>query len=88
MTTIPGQNVVIQQSGAAQELSSHAQNSKQSAEQAEIQQQANELVKKSTVQEFDASEKLKLKKEKEARKRQYQKKKKEKIASTGIGFRS
>lgn len=75
MTTVPGHNIVIQQSGAAQELSSHAHASKQSAEQAEIQQQNNELVKNSTVQKFDASEKMKSRKEKDAQKRQLLKKK-------------
>ena len=42
---------------------------------AEIQQQANELVKNSTVQEFDELEKLKFQKEKEAQKRKQFKKK-------------
>ncbi len=79
MTTVPGHNIVIQQSGTAQEFSNQSQSSKPSPEQAAAAQEANELVKNSTVQEFDESEKVKTKKEKEEqRKRQElaQKKKK------------
>jgi len=65
MTTIPGHNIVIQQSGAAQELSHNAQSSKPSPEQAAAQQAVDELAKNTTVQRFDESEKLKTKKEKE-----------------------
>ncbi len=71
MTTVPGHNIVIQQSGTAQELNNQNQASKPSPEQAAAVQEANELVKNSTVQEFDESEKVKKKKEKdEQRKRQ------------------
>lgn len=66
MTTVPGHNIVIQQSGVAQELSHQAHSPKPSPEQAAAQQQANELVKNTTVQQFDESEKLKWKKEKDA----------------------
>ena len=69
MTTVPGHNIVIQQSGAAQELANQAHTSKPSPEQAATQQQANELVRNTTVQEFDESEKLKAKKEKDALRR-------------------
>ena len=69
MTTVPGHNIVIQQSGTAQELSNQAQASKPSPEQAAAQQEANELVKNSTVQEFDESEKVKTKKEKDEQRR-------------------
>lgn len=66
MTTVPGHNIVIQQSGAAQELIHQTQTSKPSPEQAAAQQQANELAQNTTVQSSDESEKLKSKKEKEA----------------------
>ena len=69
MTTVPGYNIVIQQSGAAQELANQANTPKPSPEQAAAQQQANELAKSTTVQGFDGSEKLKSKKEKEALRR-------------------
>ncbi len=69
MTTVPGHNLVIQQSGTAQELSNQTQASKSSPEQATAQQEANELVKNSTVQEFDESEKVKTKKEKDEQRR-------------------
>ncbi len=66
MTTVPGHNIVIQQSGAAQELIHQTNTSKPSPEQAVAQQEASELIKNTTVQQFDESEKLKSKKEKEA----------------------
>jgi hypothetical protein len=69
MTTVPGHNIVIQQSGAAQEATHQAHSPKPSPEQAAAQQQASELVKNTTVQEFDESERLKSKKEKEALRR-------------------
>lgn len=69
MTTVPGHNIVIQQSVAAQELAHQTHTAKPSPEQAAAQQQANELAKSTTVQEFDESEKLKAKKEKDALKR-------------------
>ncbi len=80
MTTVPGHNIVIQQSGAAQELANQAHTSKPSPEQAVAQQQANELTKSTTVQEFDETEKLKAKKEKEdlRKRRQLEEEKKKK----------
>ncbi len=72
MTTVPGHNIVLQQSGAAQEFSQQAHSPKPSPEQAAAQQEANQLVKNSTVQEFDESEKLKSKKEKDALRRKQQ----------------
>lgn len=63
MSTIPGHNLVIQQSGVAQEITHPTP--KPSPEQAAALQQAGEVVKNSTVQEFEESERLKLKKEKE-----------------------
>ncbi len=68
MTTVPGHNLVIQQSGAAQELI-HQTNTKPSPEQAAAQQQANELAQGTTVQGTEESEKLKSKKEKAALRR-------------------
>lgn len=65
MTTVPGHNIVIQQSGAAQEYSNQAHTPKPSPEQAAAQQQAGEVVKNTTVQEFDEAERLKARKEKE-----------------------
>ena len=66
MTTIPGHNLVIQQSGTAQELANQAHTSKPSPEQAVAQQQTKEMVTNTTVQRFDEAEKLKAKKEKDA----------------------
>ncbi len=71
MTTVPGYNIVIQQSGVAQEFSHQAHSPKPSPEQAATQQQAAELVKNTTVRQFDESEKLKSKKEKDALKKKY-----------------
>ena len=65
MTTVPGHNVVVQQSGAAQEISHQAQSPKPSPEQAAAQQAANDRLKNTTVQTFDESEHLMAKKEKE-----------------------
>ncbi len=68
MTTVPGHNVVIQQSGVAQELI-HQTSTKSSPEQSVAQQQANELAQGTTVQGSEESEKLKSQKEKEALRR-------------------
>lgn len=79
MTSIPGHNLVIQQSGVAQELAHQVASPKPSPEQAAALQEAGEILKNSTVQEFEESDKLKLKKEKEhlgARQKQEEKKKK------------
>ncbi len=80
MTTISGHNLVIQQSGVAQELVHQAAVPKPSPEQAAAQQEINVVVKNSTVQEFEESEKLELKKEKETLKikqKEQEKKKRE-----------
>lgn len=63
MTTVPGHNIVLQQSGAAQELAHQAHSPKPSPEQAAAQQAAGERLKNTTVQEFDELEKLKADKE-------------------------
>lgn len=65
MTAISGHNLVIQQSGVAQELNHQAATPKPSPEQTASLQQAGEVLKNSTVQEFEESEKLKVKKEKD-----------------------
>jgi len=70
MTTVPGHNIVIQQSVAAQDLIN--QSPKSSPEQIAAQQEANELLKNTTVQEFEEAEKLKAKKEKEEQRRRQQ----------------
>ncbi len=69
MTTVPGHNIVIQQSVAAQELIHQTGTPKPSPEQAAAQQQANELAQGTIVQGAEESEKLKTKKEKEALRR-------------------
>ncbi|NOX34984.1 MAG: hypothetical protein GXP56_14860 [Deltaproteobacteria bacterium] len=88
MTAIPGHNIVIQQSGVAQELTHQANTPKPSPEQAVAQQEVSEIVTNTTVQEFDEAEKLKTKKEKEAlirrqklkeKKKKREKKKQEKM---------
>ncbi len=66
MTTVPGHNIVIQQSGAAQELLHQTNTPKPSPEQAAAQQQANELAQGTMVQKSEESEKHKSKKEKDA----------------------
>ena len=79
MTTIPGHNIVIQQSGTAQELIHQTHASKPSPEQAAAVQAANELAKNTTVQTSEESERLKTKKEKDAlRKKQLLDKKRKK----------
>nr|NJM03806.1 hypothetical protein [Desulfobacula sp.] len=78
MTSIPGHNLVIQQSGVAQEMAHPASSPKPSPEQAAALQAAGELLKNSTVQEFEESDRLELKKEKEplgAREKQEKQKK-------------
>lgn len=78
MTTVPGHNIVIQQSGAAQEFTQQAHSPKPSPEQAAAQQEINERLKNSTVQEFEESSHLKAKKEKERQLHQEQEEKERK----------
>ena len=66
MSAIPGHNIVLQQSGVAQELTHQSQSLKPSPEQVIAQQQINEVAAGTTVQEFDESGKLKAKKKKQA----------------------
>ena len=65
MTTIPGHNQIIQQSGIAQEISQQAHSLKPSPDQAAVMQQVQELRKNSTVLASDESERLRKKKEKQ-----------------------
>ena len=51
MTTVPGNNIFIQQSGATQELIYQINTSKPSPKQVAAQQQANELAQGTIVQE-------------------------------------
>ena len=76
MTTVPGHNIVIQQSGAAQELTHQAHSPKPSPEQAAAQQEVNERIKNTTVQEFEESDRLKAKKEKDEHQQREEEKRK------------
>lgn len=76
MTTIPGHNQILQQSSIAQELSNQGAAHKPSPDQAVVQQQAQEIVKGSTVQGSEESERLKKEKEKRAQKQTADRKKK------------
>ncbi len=76
MTTIPGHNQILQQSSIAQELSNQGAAHKPSPDQAVVQQQAQEIVKGSTVQGSEESERIKKEKEKRARKKTADRKKK------------
>ena len=76
MTTIPGHNQILQQSSIAQELSNQGAANKPSPDQAVVQQQAQEIVKGSTVQGSEESERLKKEKEKRAQKQTADRKKK------------
>jgi len=58
MTTVPGNNIFIQQSGAAQELIYQTNTSKPSPKQVAAQQQANELAQGTIVQNPDSSDRL------------------------------
>jgi len=83
MTTIPGHNQILQQSGVAQELSNQAHSSKPSPDQAVVLQQAQGIVKGSTVQSTEKSERLKEEKakhkEKKAAEQDIGRKKKKKL---------
>jgi len=58
MTTVPGNNIFIQQSGATQELIYQINTSKPSPKQVAAQQQANELAQGTIVQDPDSSDRL------------------------------
>lgn len=78
MTTIPGHNQMIQQSGAAQEISQQAHSPKPSPEQAAGIQQNQEIVENSTVLESDESDRMKEQKEQRKRREQEKEAKKRK----------
>lgn len=80
MTTVPGHNQVLQQSGLAQELSQQAQAPKPSPDQAAAVQQAQQVVENTTIQGSENSERLKRKKEREQRREAKKAKMKEKQA--------
>ncbi len=78
MTTVPGHNIVIQQSVAAQELAHQAHSPKPSPEQAAAQQEANDKVRNTTVQEFEEAEHMKAKTEKDQFKKREEEERKRK----------
>ena len=80
MTTVPGHNIVIQQSVTVQEMTQQTHTPKPSPEQAAAQQQAEVVTKNTTVRKFDESERLKAKKEKDAlRKKQLEQEEKRRL---------
>lgn len=68
MTTVHGHNQIFQQSGIAQDLSHQIQSPKPDPDQAAVQNQNQQVVENTTVQESE--ETLSLKQEKEKEKRQ------------------
>lgn len=79
MTTIPGLNQILPQSSIAQELSNQGAAHKPSPDQAVVHQQAREIIKGSTVQDAEESDRLKEKKRALERRRDKDRKKKKKI---------
>ncbi|THB80035.1 MAG: hypothetical protein D3926_09135 [Desulfobacteraceae bacterium] len=79
MTTIPGHNVVIQQSGAVSEAIQGTNTPKPNPEHIDALQTANAVQEGTTVQEFEEAERLKERKEKERQRlaRQREKEKRE-----------
>ncbi|WDP87274.1 MAG: hypothetical protein HUN05_20865 [Desulfobacter sp.] len=69
MTTVPGHNQILQQSGIAQELNNQAHLPKPGPDQAAAHQQAQEVVQNSTIQDTNASDQLKRRKKKEEERR-------------------
>jgi hypothetical protein len=78
MTTVSGHNLVIQQSGLAQEITHQTAAPKPAPEQTAALQAASDVLKNSTVREFEESEKLEMKKEKETLKIRQKKEEKRK----------
>ena len=68
MTTIPGHNQIMQQSGVAQEVNNQAHSLKPNPGQAVVVQQAQENIQKTTVQGSDDSDRLKEQKDKDVKK--------------------
>lgn len=63
MTTVPGHNQILQQSGIVQEMHHQANAPKPSPDQAAALQQAQQVVQNSSVQLTDQAQRLKKKKE-------------------------
>jgi len=63
MTTVPGHNQIIQQSGIAREISQQDHLLRPSPDQAAVLQQARDIRKKSTVLSSEESERLKKEKQ-------------------------
>lgn len=72
MTTVHGHNQIFQQSGIAQDLSHQIQSPKPDPDQAAVQQQNQQVLENTTVQESE--ETLSLKKENEKEKREKRRK--------------
>ena len=62
MTTVPGHNQILQQSGVAQELSQQSQTAKPDPEQAAALQQVRQTTQNTQVQRSEKSDQLKQKK--------------------------
>ncbi len=69
MTTVPGHNQVLQQSGLAQEFSHQAHAPKPGPDQAATIQQAQQVVKNTTIQRSEDSERMKRHKQRQQRQR-------------------
>ena len=82
MTTIPGHNIILQQSGAAREAAYQNRPLQPDPDQFAAQQAAREVLEKATVQESQAAEKIRADREeaekKKKRQEQQEKLKKEK----------
>jgi hypothetical protein len=74
MTTVPGFNLLIQQSGIVREVNQSAGTPNPEPGHAAAEQVANEQAKKTIIQETEESEKLKASKEKEKNQDQAKKK--------------
>lgn len=70
MTTIPGHNIVIQQSGAVHEAIHHVKPNAPLPEQLADHQAVREALEKSSVQETEKPEKAKQKEEKAIKERE------------------
>jgi len=78
MSTIPGQNIVIQQSGAVHEATHHIRPNQPLPEQLAGLQALRESAAKSSVQESEKIEKLKERKETKSDRRERKRREKEK----------
>lgn len=69
MTSIPGLNQILPQSSIARDLSNQGAAHKPSPDQAVVQQQAQEIIKGSTVQDAEESDRLKKERDRQKEKR-------------------